>query len=313
MPKTAPPGSDAFRPPRWQAVRLARPAVPPEALAQLGGNINGPSLIRVPDWLPGALGRYHLYFAHHRGQHIRLAFADALEGPWSLWKPGTLRLDQTPCSGHIASPDVHVDDARREIRMYFHGALPQPGADPKRQVSLLARSADGLSFACQPEVLGQSYFRLVPLRDHWLAMARSGRLYRSTDGFHPFEPGPNPFAGAPLQPRHVALRLEGDVLSVFHSCIGDAPEHIQVSHLEVRGDWNDWLPTPAVSLLRPERPEEGAALPILPSELGRARGPVHQLRDPAYFRDGQQEFLLYALAGESGIGIARLLPDPQAS
>lgn len=310
MPETPPPASEAPALPRWQVVRMDRPAVPPQTLPQLGGNINGPSLIRVPDWLPGQLGRYHLYFAHHGGQNIRLAFADDLEGPWTLWKPGTLRLDQTPCSGHIASPDVHVDEARRELRMYFHGPVQRPGTDRMPQMSLVARSGDGLNFACQPEVLGNSYFRLVQRRDHWLAMARSGRLYRSPDGFHPFEPGPNPFAGAPLRPRHVALRLEGEVLSVFHSTIGAAPEHIQVSHIDVRGGWNGWVPSPAVSLLRPERPEEGAALPVMPSESGLARGPVHQLRDPAYFRDGKQEYLLYTLAGECGIGIARLLPGP---
>lgn len=313
MPAIIQPGSVHSPPPRWSAIRLPRPAVPPLALAQLGGNINGPSLIRTPDWLPGRLGRYYLYFAHHHGQHIRLAYADDLEGPWILWKPGTLRLEQTPCTGHVASPDIHVDEDRREIRMYFHGPIPRPGSDRKSQVSFVARSADGLHFVCQPGILGDSYFRLIKAGDHWLAMARSGQLYRSSDGFNPFHVGPNPFAGAMPPPRHVALRLEGDVLSVFHSCIGDAPERIQVSHIRMSGDWMNWAPTPPVTLLRPERPEEGAMLPILPSGLGRARGPVHQLRDPAYFRDGQQEFLLYALAGESGIGIARLLPEPQAS
>ena len=32
-------------------------------------NINGPSLIQVPDWLPNPLGKYYLYFAHHKGEH----------------------------------------------------------------------------------------------------------------------------------------------------------------------------------------------------------------------------------------------------
>src|SRR5262245_712640 len=38
-----------------------------------GDNINGPSLIRVPDWVEAPLGRYYLYFAHHRGTYIRMA------------------------------------------------------------------------------------------------------------------------------------------------------------------------------------------------------------------------------------------------
>ena len=33
----------------------------------IGANIQGPSLIRTPDWLPNRLGRYYLYFADHKG------------------------------------------------------------------------------------------------------------------------------------------------------------------------------------------------------------------------------------------------------
>ncbi|TIO99576.1 MAG: hypothetical protein E5X72_32940, partial [Mesorhizobium sp.] len=40
-----------------------------------GININGPSLISMPDWAPGRLGAYHLYFADHGGSYIRLAYA----------------------------------------------------------------------------------------------------------------------------------------------------------------------------------------------------------------------------------------------
>ncbi|MFV1980611.1 MAG: hypothetical protein ACC655_05595, partial [Rhodothermia bacterium] len=41
-------------------------------------NVNGPSVIRVPDWINSPLGRYYLYFAHHRGSFIRMAYADDL-------------------------------------------------------------------------------------------------------------------------------------------------------------------------------------------------------------------------------------------
>lgn len=59
----------------------SNPIIRPEMDRSIGGNINGPSLIRAPYWLPNRLGKYYLYFAHHRGTYIRLAYADHLAGP----------------------------------------------------------------------------------------------------------------------------------------------------------------------------------------------------------------------------------------
>ena len=59
-------------------------------------NVAGPSPLRVPAWAPGPrLGLYYLYFAHHTGSHIRLAYADTPEGPWEVYNPGSgvLSLD----------------------------------------------------------------------------------------------------------------------------------------------------------------------------------------------------------------------------
>jgi hypothetical protein len=67
------------------------------ALAEEQGynNINGPSLIRVPDWVENPLGNYYLYFSHHKGDFIRLAYADKVEGPWSIYEPGALALQDS--------------------------------------------------------------------------------------------------------------------------------------------------------------------------------------------------------------------------
>jgi hypothetical protein len=74
------------------------PIIRPAMLSGTSGeNINGPSLIRVPDWLPNPLGRYYLYFSHHKGDYIRLAYAESATGPWTVYEPGTLRLEQTRC------------------------------------------------------------------------------------------------------------------------------------------------------------------------------------------------------------------------
>jgi hypothetical protein len=56
-------------------------------------NVNGPSLIRVPAWVENRLGGYYLYFAHHKGEFIRMAYADRLAGPWTVYSPGVLDLD----------------------------------------------------------------------------------------------------------------------------------------------------------------------------------------------------------------------------
>ncbi len=55
--------------------------------ARMGDNINGPSVIEAPSWAGPALGRTYLYFADHKGTYIRLAHADALEGPWRIHSP----------------------------------------------------------------------------------------------------------------------------------------------------------------------------------------------------------------------------------
>ncbi len=44
---------------------LDAPILTPATHPSIGENIQGPSLIRVPDWVPEALGRYYLYFVDH--------------------------------------------------------------------------------------------------------------------------------------------------------------------------------------------------------------------------------------------------------
>lgn len=58
-------------------------------------------------------------------------------------------MEQAPgCKGHIASPDVHVDEQRMEIRMYFHG----PAKAALGQKTFIAASPDGLHFKAANEI-----------------------------------------------------------------------------------------------------------------------------------------------------------------
>ena len=305
----------------FPALRVERlgqgPIITPALDPDIGSNIQGPSLIRVPDWIANPLGRYYLYFADHRGLYIRLAYADDLLGPWTVYGPGTLRLEDSwfpstcpPCSqapgsdaplyAHIASPDVHVREDLKQIVMYIHGR------DDGAQLTRAATSTDGIHFTGREEVLGRPYFRVIPWQGDYYALAMPGYLYRSRDGLSDFIPGPRFFNDAM---RHSALLMRDNRLFVFWTQVGDAPERIYASYLTLHDDWRQWTESSAVEILRPETDWEGAGLPLAASQRGDITVPVNQLRDPAVFVEGGHSYLLYSVAGESGIAIAELKSD----
>lgn len=318
-----------------RAIRLLDcPIITPELHPSIGANIQGPSAIRVPDWIGNRLGNYYLYFADHKGRYIRLAYADRLVGPWTIHAPGSLQLEQSlfptePLSAtpeqiaryearlkstgtrishdalseittpHIASPDVHIDAENRRIVMYYHGLDAVA-----TQVTRVATSPDGLDFAARPEILGPSYMRSFRHAGMTYALTMPGRFSRSRDGLHDFEPGPIRFN---LNMRHSAVLKRGNELLVFWTQVGEAPERILLSRIDLSGDWQTWRESPPTEILRPERAWEGADAPCVPSIRSTAYGPVNQLRDPAILEDGGRTYLFYAVAGESGIGLAELI------
>lgn len=317
---------------------LDRPIITPDLHPSIGKNIQGPSLIRVPDWVENPLGRYYLYFADHKGSYIRLAYADDLLGPWKIHAPGSLQIadshfpsepppipadvDAEETSGssvpgtsaarrklphslikeatapHIASPDVHVDDANKRILMYFHGL-----DSFATQLTRVALSDDGIRFQARPEKLGRTYLRAFRHDGATYGIAMPGRVYRSADGLSGFQEGPLLFNP---DMRHCALLRRGDALYVFWTQVGHAPERILLSTIDLSKPWTEWRETAPVEVMRPERPWEGADQPVEPSLRSVAYEPVNQLRDPAIFEEDGRAYLLYAVAGEAGIAIAEL-------
>lgn len=306
---------------------------------RMGRNVQGPSLIRVPDWIPNPLGRYYLYFADHKGDYIRLAYANALSGPWQVHRPGALQLadsrftTEAPTTPpgtthasvvgnrpgmapqgmpgitdalvdatlpHIASPDVHVDPDTRRIVMYFHG-LVSFGVQRTR----VATSVDGLNFDVREELLGPSYFRVFRYQGFHYALTMPGMIFRSRDGLGGFERGPTVF-DEPLQ-RHSAVRVRGQQLEVFWTRVGDTPERILYSPIDLSGPWDQWRAGATQEIMRPETQWEGATLPLVLSYRSGIDIDAHQLRDPALFEEDGRTWLLYAVKGEAGIGIAELL------
>jgi hypothetical protein len=100
--------------------------------------------------------------------------------------------------------------------------------------------------------------------------------------------------------------IRDNTLHVFWTQAGHAPERILLSTIDLDGDWMDWCESDTVEILRPEFEWEGAKEKVPPSLRGYIDVPVNQLRDPAIFVDGAHAYLLYSVAGESGIAIARL-------
>jgi len=130
-----------------------------------------------------------------------------------------------------------------------------------------------------------------------------GVISRSANKLSNFTEGPTLFNP---NMRHAALLQRGTTLHVFWTQVGDAPESILHSTIDLAGDWMTWRDSPPQVVLRPERPWEGADAPVVPSIRSTAYGHVNQLRDPAIFEEDGRTYLLYAVAGESGIAIAEI-------
>ncbi len=67
-----------------------------------------------------------------------------------------------------------------------------------------------------------------------------------------------------------------------------------------------WRDSEPAEVRRAQQSWEGSNLPVEPSRRGAITRPVNQLRDPAVYEEGDQVYLLYAIAGEQGITIGRL-------
>lgn len=193
-----------------------QPLIAEETFKEVGAgedeyyNINGPAIIRVPDWTEvedrAALeARYYLYFAHHKGDYIRMAWSDSITGPWHLYhigedydagQRGVLDMgdddkidleNNLVIKRHIASPDVHVDNENQRIVMYFHGPAYH-GNEDIGQRTFVATSSFGLDFnnGIRSVMLGHSYFRVFSYDEGLYALSNDGRPYKAPDFEEPW-------------------------------------------------------------------------------------------------------------------------------
>lgn len=302
----------------------------------LGGNVNGPTVIRVPAWLPNPLGRYYMYFANHMGDFIRLAYADRVTGPWTIHEPGVLHVRDTAFYReqpdpketiadfytHVASPEILIDTGAKRLVMWVHGwwtsgerwpaSLPEARTWARQkgygQYTQAALSADGLHFSTQPAITKTSYLRVFPRGASFYGVSRLGTVSRSADPLGTFEPGPSLFHDTAFagRVRHVGLVLRGGRLFVFFTAIGDAPERVLMSTVDLSADWMSWRASAPVAVVAPEAAYECATLPNVPSTAGDIDEPARQIRDPFVFEDEGRTYLFYSTCGEQGIAAAEI-------
>ena len=140
-------------------------------------NINGPCLIKLPSWLNAAdridpSAQYYLYFGHHSGNYIRMAWSTNIEGPYTMFNAGSNNDPSFPgrgvfdlgssdevkwpgggtrLYGHCASPQVLIDDVNEQFILFLHGNANGTYDNifsTNNQKTFVATSSDGLNFNC---------------------------------------------------------------------------------------------------------------------------------------------------------------------
>lgn len=314
----------------------ANPLITVSSSPTLGGNVNGPTVIRVPSWVERPMGKYYMYFANHMGDFVRFAWADAVIGPWTIRDTGVLHVKDTAFFRaqpdppetradfytHVASPEIFIDQPRRRIVMWMHGWWTNnerwPASPPEArawarekgygQYTQVAESSDGVHFTVRPAITKTSYLRVFERAGAFYGVSRLGVISRASDLLATFEPGSSLFRGTAYagRVRHVALVQRGDRLFVFFTGIGDAPERVLMSTVMLTGDSSTWHASAPVEVLAPQTAYECTDLPNVPSESGDIDAPARQIRDPFVFEDEGRAFLFYSTCGEQGIAAAEI-------
>lgn len=192
-----------------------------------------PSVIRVPTWINAAEradtnANYYMYYGTHGGRHIRMKWAQALDGPWTDFDLGgtfngqsrrgvyDTQADATRESfDHAAAPDVHVDDANQRIIMYYHGQN-QPSVTTsggtrasRRHESFVTMSSSGLNFndpvhaggevgqgpvtvtlddVTRDIWIGEDYQQAFQKNGNWYSVAKRAIINASADPSDPWAP-----------------------------------------------------------------------------------------------------------------------------
>ena len=131
-----------------------------------------------------------------------------------------------------------------------------------------------------------------------------GVFYEEVDSIDNFKEIKTLFDG---NMRHSSVLVIGDTLYIFFTKVGDIPEKILLSKINLNQKSYKWDPSEPIEITRPEFDWEGANLPLQKSARSSINMPVNQLRDPFIFKEKENVYMFYAVKGESGIAISKLI------
>ena len=243
-------------------------------------------------------GTFYVYFSNHEGTSIRLATSKHLQGPWKIEE--VLRLRDTPCTTHIASPEVVYEDG--VFKMYYHGDRDN------KQGTFLAESKTGDFFTTvSPEILCNFYLRVFDYKGVRYGIAKNNNdgaiIYNISDNYTPL------FSFLPSA-RHCHGMVKGDNLYITYSNIGDSPEHIRLCTVQLNEDIAKWEVLSDEVLIMPTFRHEGGndiRVTSAPGSATRRFGhPIMELRDPYLLDINGKVHILYSTQGERAIAYAQL-------
>ncbi|HKK61084.1 MAG TPA: sulfatase-like hydrolase/transferase, partial [Bacteroidales bacterium] len=224
-------------------------------VADEGENINGPGVIRIPEWIspenrahPDA--EYYCYFAHHDGEYIRMAWASEIKGPWHLYNAGEnipigergvldlgddiIELDNgvTIRNNHLASPDAHVDHENQRVILYFHAGSTKVNEEKPGQRTFVSYAPFGLAFYdnIQPVLLGSSYFRVFEYNGDLYALTNDGTPCKALDASKPWTPPSEFDFSEKLWEEHPGNPFQEDITGID----GISRSDLRVRHTAVR-------------------------------------------------------------------------------
>jgi len=246
-------------------------------------NINGPTVFKRPHFFPPG-AKWVMYFGHHDGKSIRQATAENLKGPWTVSTNTILELKKIPGYGHLASPEVVINE--NFLELYYHC----PYKD--HQYTFKAITVDGIRWEYDTHPKAAFYLRMLDLG---FAIAKfkneGGVVYKITDGFF------KEVARILPNMRHCCYSDS----KLYWTNIGDSPESILRGDL----DLNSFSLSNIELVLTPEEQYETGDHPIAPSKPGAAIR-VNQVRDPFVLTHKNKKYLFYTVRGEEAIALATI-------